>query len=95
MQAALEAIPHAEKTRLLQRVAESDPHVAAELIRLIKESAEKQTPDQLRPVGELWARVEAIRMARHAEAAERREKGLRTRHHRKKRFIERLAKLDQ
>ena len=88
MQAALEAIPHAEKTRLLQRVAESDPHVAAEIIKRVKQSAEAQTLDQLRPVAELWARVEAIRMARQAEAAERREKERRER----ERFDEKMRK---
>lgn len=71
VRAAVEAIPRAEQTVLLQRVAESDPHVAAEIIKRAKESAQAQTHDQLRTVSELWARAEAIGKARQSEAAQR------------------------
>lgn len=70
--AAVEAIPHAEQTVLLQRVAESDPHVAAEIIKRAKESAQARTRDQLRTVSELRARAAAIGTARKAEATGRR-----------------------
>ena len=71
VRAAVEAIPHAEQAVLLQRVAESDPHVAAEIIKQVTESAQARTRDQLRTVSELRARAEAIGKARQSEAAER------------------------
>ena len=74
VRAAVEAIPQAEKTLLIQRVAESDPHAAAEIRKRVKDSLDTQTSARLRPVSELWARAEAMRVAREAEAAQRKEK---------------------
>ncbi len=74
VRAAVEAIPQAEKTLLIQRVAESDPHAAAEIRKRVNDSADAQNTARLRPVSELWARAEAMSAAREAEVAERREK---------------------
>jgi hypothetical protein len=66
------ALPEPEKTLLLLRLAEGDPHVAAELRGRVR--APCAAPEAARPTaGELRARAAALRAARERAAAERRE----------------------
>lgn len=69
---AITAIPEVEKTALLLRLLEGDPHVAIELRsglrkRLGHEAAEPQAAP--RPAGELRARVKAMEVERERRAA--------------------------
>lgn len=69
-------LPDREKTELLIRVAEGDPHVRSEIQALIrKRSASKSDAEPVtvarRTVGELRARAEAIRDARARADAEK------------------------
>ena len=70
------AIPEAEKTALLQRLVDGDPHVAAEIRGRVREavaSAAGEAPARRRTVADLRSRAAAIRKEREVEAAERRE----------------------
>ena len=72
----IESIPESEKTALLLRVVEGDPHVAAELrnkIRVAWETAEGRTKAKRRTVAEIRKRALAIREEREARAAKRRK----------------------
>ncbi|KQT60150.1 hypothetical protein ASG52_18705 [Methylobacterium sp. Leaf456] len=71
--AAVEHLPAAEKTALLLRVLDCDPHIGAELRRLGRTEGRDRSTDALRTVGALRARAAALREARAHEAAERRE----------------------
>ena len=73
---AIAAISEEEKTALLQRLVDGDPHVAAEVRRRVREAtapAAGAARGSRRTVGELRARAAAIRKARKIAAAERRE----------------------
>lgn len=69
-------LPDGEKTTLLARVVEGDPHVGNELRALVRD---RQALQAARPAvaprlaGELRARADAIREAREREQSERRE----------------------
>jgi hypothetical protein len=69
---ALAALPEREKTELLLRLAEGDPHVAAELKRRVRMSG-PQPPAGLRTAGDLRARAAAIREERERMQAEKQE----------------------
>ncbi len=69
--AAVAAIPEADRTALLRRLAEGDPHVAAEVRSRVRETAAAADAD-LRTVSDLRARAAAVRGAREAAEAERR-----------------------
>ncbi len=67
------ALPDSEKTTLLLRLAEGDPHVAAELRSRVRSALSRQRESPtLRSAGALRKRAEAIRKDREAAAAERR-----------------------
>jgi hypothetical protein len=70
--AALVAMPEREKTELLLRLVEGDPHVAAELKSRVRMSG-AQPSAGLRSAGDLRARAAAIREERAREEAEKRE----------------------
>ena len=73
---ALAAIPEAEKSALLQRLVDGDPHVAAEVRSRVRETvapAAGEDRGHRRTVAELRARAAAIRKERETAAAERRE----------------------
>ena len=73
---AIAAIPEAEKTALLQRLVDGDPHVAAEIRSKVREavaSAVGEAPVRRRTVADLRSRAAAIREEREVAAAERRE----------------------
>ena len=74
---AIAAIPEAEKTTLLQRLVDGDPHVAAEIRSTVREAvasgAAGESRERRRTVADLCARAEAIRKERETAAAERRE----------------------
>lgn len=68
------AMPDREKTGLLVRLFEGDPHVAAELQAEICKGLEPEkgiSPVAERTVGELRARAEALRLARERVIAEK------------------------
>lgn len=72
----LAAVPEAEKTALLLRLVDGDPHVAAELRSKLREAraqarASARTP--CRTAGDLRIRAEAIRAKRERAEAERLE----------------------
>ena len=70
------AIPEAEKTVLLQRLVDGDPHVAAEVRSKVREAvapAAGERRECRRTVADLRARAAAIRKERETAAAERRE----------------------
>ena len=72
----IESIPESEKTALLLRVVEGDPHVASELrnkIRVAWETAEGRTQVKRRTVAEIRKRALAVREEREAKAARRRK----------------------
>ncbi len=71
--AAVERLPAADKTALLLRVLDGDPHVGAELRRLGRTESRDRPDESLRTVGTLKARAEALREARARETSERRE----------------------
>ena len=73
---AIAIIPEAEKTALLQRLVDGDPHVAAEVRSRVREAvapAAGESRDRRRTVADLRARAAAIRKERETAAAERRE----------------------
>ena len=74
--AALAAMPADEKTDLLRRLVEGEPHLAAELRRRIRETVSAASGagrTALRTVSDLRRRAAAIREGREAAEAERRE----------------------
>ncbi len=73
--AALAAIPASEKTDLLRRLVEGEPHLAAELRRRIRKAASPADDDGavFRTAGDLRRRAAAIRDAREAAEAARQE----------------------
>ncbi|MCZ0942766.1 MAG: hypothetical protein OXJ53_06910 [Gammaproteobacteria bacterium] len=76
LRAFVKSIPALEQTALLQRVAEGDPHVAADLRSRFRKAASRQDPPMshtLRSAAELRDRATAIETARKAAAAERRK----------------------
>ena len=76
LQEAIAAIPPGEKTALLQRLVDGDPHVAAEVRRMAREAvgpAAGEAPERPRTAAELRARAAAVRRERETAAAERRE----------------------
>ena len=76
IRAAVTAIPEAEKAALLRRLAEGDPHVAAEVRSRVREAASPAaggTQASLRTASALRLRAAAIREGREAAEAERRE----------------------
>ena len=73
---AIAAIPENEKTALLQRLVDGDPHVAAEVRSRVREAVAPATGEgreRRRSVADLRARATAIRTERETAAAERRE----------------------
>ena len=73
---AIAAIPEAEKTALLQRLADGDPHVAAEVRSRVRKAvalASGQTYTERRTVADLRNHAAERRSARGAIEAERRE----------------------
>lgn len=82
LRGAIAALPEPQKNALLLRLAEGDPHVAAELRGRIRSalSGQSESPT-LRSVGALRERAEAVREDRETAAAERRraEEGRRER----------------
>ncbi|UVC16630.1 hypothetical protein [Mesorhizobium onobrychidis] len=75
---SLTDLPDREKTTLLARLAEGDPHVASELRALVRDRQALQTSAAQpavapRSAGELRARADAIREAREREQSERQE----------------------
>ncbi len=69
---AIAAIPETEKTALLQRLVDGDPHVASEVRSRVREAA-GEGGERRRSVADLRARAAAIRKERETAAAERRE----------------------
>ena len=72
---AIAAIPESRKTALLLRLAEGDPHVAAELRSGVRRALSAEDPRKtptLRSAASLRSRAEAIRKDREAATAERR-----------------------
>ena len=70
------AIPETEKTALLQRLADGDPHVAAEVRSRVRKAvalASGETYTDRRTVADLRSRAAERRAAREAIEAERRE----------------------
>ncbi|RWO77914.1 MAG: hypothetical protein EOS18_19785 [Mesorhizobium sp.] len=73
---ALADLPDREKTTLLARVIDGDPHVGNELRALVRDRQETSAARPAvarRSAGELRARADAIREAREREQSERRE----------------------
>lgn len=73
---SLADLPDGEKTTLLARVIEGDPHVGNELRALVRDSQALQAARPAvapRSAGELRARGDAIREAREREQSEQRE----------------------
>ena len=73
---AIAAIPEAEKTALLQRLVDGDPHVAAEVRSRVRDAvapAVGERRERRRTVADLRARAAAIRKERETAAAERQE----------------------
>ena len=73
---AIAAIPAGEKTALLQRLVDGDPHVDAEVRRMVRKvvmPATGEARERPRTVAELRARAAGVRKERETAAAERRE----------------------
>lgn len=73
---AIESIPKDEKTALLLRLVDGDPHIAAEIwnkIRVARDAREGQFRASRRTVAEIRVRSLAVRGERRAEQARRRE----------------------
>ncbi len=73
---AVEAIPDAEKTALLRRLVDGDPHVSIEVQRKVLECVSPPAGEgkaARRTVADLRVRATEIREERRAEAARRRE----------------------
>ncbi|MFZ1963583.1 MAG: hypothetical protein WAU78_08980 [Roseiarcus sp.] len=74
VRAIISAMTGAEKTALLSRLVDGDPHVAAELRAKVRDrmaASAGAAPVAVRTVGELRARAAAIRLARKQAAAEK------------------------
>jgi hypothetical protein len=74
VQRIIAAMPDREKNRILSRLFDGDPHLAAELRAEIRDRLATETgapPVVARTVGELRARARAIGLAREQEAAEK------------------------
>jgi len=74
VQAIVAAMTDAEKTAMLSRLFDGDPHIAAELRAKVREQMATDAgapPIVARTVGELRARAAAIRLAREQAAAEK------------------------
>lgn len=74
LRAAIAAMPESQKTAFLLRLAEGDPHVAAELRSRVRRALSAEPPKEspLRSAASLRNRAEEIRTDREAAAAERR-----------------------
>ena len=73
---AVEAIPEAEKTALLRRLVDGDPHVIVEVQRKVREFVSPPAGEgkaEYRTVADLRVRATEIREERWAEAARRRK----------------------
>ena len=73
---AIAAIPAGDKTALLRRLVDGDPHVAAEVRRMVRKAvmpATGEARERPRTVAELRARAAAVRNERETAAAQRRE----------------------
>ena len=71
---AVEAIPHAEKTALLRRLVDADPHVMVEVQRRVREAVTLSAGEpqaRRRTVADLRDRAEEIREARRVATAKR------------------------
>ncbi len=71
---AVEAIPHAEKTALLRRLVDADPHVMVEVQRRVREAVTLPAGEpqaRRRTVADLRDRAEEIREARRVATAKR------------------------
>jgi hypothetical protein len=71
---AIAAMADGDKTELLSRLFDGDPHVAAELRAMVRMRLERETetpPSARRTVGELQARAHAIRLARERAEADK------------------------
>lgn len=71
--AMIAVMPDGEKTRLLMRLFEGDPHVGAELQATLRKRLGPKAdsaPTATRTVGDPLARAQAIRLSREREAAE-------------------------
>ena len=73
VRATVTAIPETEKALLLQRLAEGDPHVVAEVQKRVRDAVSAKARPERRAVAELLARAEEIGKAREAAEARRRE----------------------
>ncbi len=70
----ISAMPDAEKTAMLSRLLDGDPHVAAELRAKVRDQMAAEScaaPVVARTVAELRARANAIRLSRQQAAAEK------------------------
>jgi hypothetical protein len=68
------AMPDPEKTRVLVRLLDGDPHVAAELRTMVRKSLEPKTApasNAPRTVGELQVRAQSIRLSRERAEADK------------------------
>ena len=76
LRAVISKMPESQRTDFLLRLAEGDPHVAAELRGRVRSALSRQggrNSPTLRSVAELRKRAEAIREARKKAEAERRQ----------------------
>ena len=73
VRATVTAIPETEKALLLQRLAEGDPHVVAEVQKRVRDAVSAEARPERRTVAELLARAEEIGKAREAAEAKHRE----------------------
>lgn len=69
---AISAMADQDKTGLLTRLFDGDPHVAAELRAMVRTGLQREaSPSARRTVGELQARARAIRLARERAEADK------------------------
>ena len=73
IRATVMVIPETEKARLLQRLAEGDPHVAAEVQERVRNAVPTEAQPERHTAAELLARAEEIGKAREAAEAKHRE----------------------
>ena len=73
VRATVTAIPETEKALLLQRLAEGDPHVVAEVQKQVRDAVSAEARPKRRTVAELLARAEEIGKAREAAEARHQE----------------------
>lgn len=74
VRSTLEALSDSERIQLLQRVAENDPQVAAEIRQRVRQDLAVGSVLEFRSVSDLRQRVEEIRTARATEKAKREER---------------------